>query len=176
MDQHLTQVAIAALGDAQQPGLSACAHLPRHQPEPGGEVPATPERFASKVRPPLRRPPGARSLLRPCLARGRRPAARGRMCPAPAAGAVRPRARHAGSAIGQSDPLVRLDPTSLRPDQPSAERRAQALSRRPRSGTGASRRAASWTAGARCYARRVGKGHSTPAAAVLRHTLQLDRR
>src|SRR3954452_16940432 len=43
------------------------------------------------VRQPLRRPPGARSLLWPCLAWGRRPAAWGRLRPAAAAGVVRPR-------------------------------------------------------------------------------------
>jgi len=57
-------------------------------------------------------------------------------------------------------PLVRQKRPSLRPDRLAAERRAQAVSRRPRSGTGAMRRrAASWTARARRYARRVGKRH-----------------
>ena len=45
----------------------------------------------------------------------------------------------APSPITDRHPLVRSQPPSLRPDPPSAERRAQALSRRPRSGTGASR-------------------------------------
>ena len=73
--------------------------------------------------------------------------------------------RHAGYAVGYRHPLVRLQLPSLRPDLPSAERRAQALSRRPRSSTGAVRwSAASWTARARCYARRVGKAHSTSGA------------
>jgi transposase len=85
-----------------------------------------------QVPPPLHGPAGAWPILRPCLARCRRPAAWGRLRPATAAGAVRPRARHADSAVGQSDPLVRPELTSLHPDQPSAERRAQALSRRPR--------------------------------------------
>ena len=53
-------------------------------------------------------------------------------------------------------PLVRLSPTSVRSDRPSAERRAQALSRTPRSGA-VRRRAASWTARARRYARRIGR-------------------
>src|SRR3712207_714364 len=46
MDQHLPQVAMAALADAHQPVLSPCAHLTRLEPEPSGEVPPTPERFA----------------------------------------------------------------------------------------------------------------------------------
>src|SRR4051794_26757632 len=77
-----------------------------------------------------------------CLARCRRPTARGCLRPASTGNAVRPRPWYADSAAGHSDPLVRPEPTSLRPDQPSAKRRAQALSGKPRSGTGAVREAA----------------------------------
>src|SRR5215218_2029363 len=99
-----------------------------------------------------------------CLARCRRPTARGCLRPASTGNAIRPRPWYADSATGHSDPLVRPEPTSLRPDQPSAKRRAQALSGKPRSGTGISLRATSWAAGARCYARRVGKWHPTTAS------------
>src|SRR3954468_1089857 len=50
MDQHLTQVAIAALADAQQPGLPACAGLPWYEPEPSGKATAPRERFAGSDR------------------------------------------------------------------------------------------------------------------------------
>jgi hypothetical protein len=103
------------------------------------------------------------TLLRPRPAQRRRPAARGRLRPAAAPDLVRPRARHAGSAVGHRHPLVRPQPPCRRPDLPSAERRAPARSGSPRSGTGAPRRrAASWTAQARCYARWPGKAHFTP--------------
>src|SRR4051795_7721104 len=46
MDQELAKVFVPALADAQQPGPPACARLPRHQPEPGGKVPPSPERLA----------------------------------------------------------------------------------------------------------------------------------
>ena len=52
-----------------------------------------------------------------------------------------------GSRIANKHPLVRLPPPSLRPDRLSAEHRAQAPPRRPRNGTGVSRRAASCVLG-----------------------------
>src|SRR4028119_1341792 len=71
---------------------------------------------APPARPPLRGSAGARSLLWTCLARCRRPAAWGRLRPAAAAGAVRPRPRHAGSAVDQIRLRVRPELTSLRLD------------------------------------------------------------
>jgi hypothetical protein len=82
----------------------------------------------------------------------------GRLCPAATAGAVRTRSWCGVGGIDRGYPLVRLQRPSLRPDRPAAQRRAQALSRRPHRGPGAPRRrAASWTARARRYARYVGK-------------------
>jgi len=56
---------------------------------------------------------------------------------------------------------------SLRPDLPSAERRAQVLSRMPHSGTGDSRREASWTG----RARRYNQNQGTKTAPMLRGTV-----
>ena len=44
-DQHLPQIAVALLRDPAEPLLAAAGVLPRHEPDPGGQVPARPERL-----------------------------------------------------------------------------------------------------------------------------------
>ena len=40
MDKQLPQIAVAALADAEEPGLAAGRVLSRHKSQPGGELPA----------------------------------------------------------------------------------------------------------------------------------------
>ncbi len=47
VDEQLSQILVAAFGDADQPGLAAGRHLTRHQSEPSREIAPTREGFAA---------------------------------------------------------------------------------------------------------------------------------
>jgi transposase len=121
--------------------------LRRPGPAAPGRVPLGPRSHSARSQEPqpLRRFACAWSLLRPRPARRRRPPARGRLRLAAAADLVRRGSRQASGGVTRIHPSVRPKPASFRPDLPTAERRAPARSRRPRSGPGAP-----WTARARC--------------------------
>jgi Transposase IS116/IS110/IS902 family len=88
---------------------------------------------------PLPGPAATWPLLQPRPAHCRRPAAGDGLRPLATAGAVRPRSWPGQDSIDHGYPLVRLQRPSLRPDRLAAQRRAPALSGRPRRGTGAQR-------------------------------------
>jgi hypothetical protein len=120
-----------AKGDVGRYSCDAVRNNPGAAPCISGRVPLDPRGHPARSEEPqpLRRFACARSLLRPRPARRRRPAARGRLRPAAAAGAVRPRSRQASGSLTQTASFGSTEADIL-PSRP-ADRQSAARKRSP---------------------------------------------